>query len=493
MAQQKDTPLPEIVFGSSDRAVSRSLSRLRAEGTARRIAPRVYTTNLRDDPAAVVRRNLFVILGHLFPGAVLSHRSALEYGPSDDSAVFLTYTYSQKRQLPGLEVHLLKGPGPTDGDIALGGGLHVSEFARAYLENLQQTHRKSGHPKSLPVTMLEEKLGDMVRANGDEALDRLRERARALSVQLGMQSEFRKLEAIIGALLSTRPADVLSSPVAIARAFGLPYDQQRIELFQRLFQTLSRQEFTDRREQNTSEQSFAAFSYYESYFSNYIEGTVFTDDDARRVVDSGRPLPSRNEDSHDILGTYHIVSDRQEMSILPNSPEEMLELVLRRHAILLSARPDKHPGRFKDQNNRAGNSEFVDKTLVRGTIHQSYAFYALLRHPFARAAYMMFLVSETHPFLDGNGRMARIMMNAELVAGAQTRVLVPTVYRDDYLGALRALTRHGNADAYVRMLVRAHRFSAAIVGENRDEMRALLQQGNAFDESTEAKLMDPHG
>ena len=29
---------------------------------------------------------------------------------------------------------------------------------------------------------------------------------------------------------------------------------------------------------------------------------------------------------------------------------------------------------------------------------------------------MMFLVSEVHPFVDGNGRIARIMMNAELVA-----------------------------------------------------------------------------
>ena len=38
---------------------------------------------------------------------------------------------------------------------------------------------------------------------------------------------------------------------------------------------------------------------------------------------------------------------------------------------------------------------------------------ASLDDPIARAIYMMFLVSEVHPFDDGNGRMARIMMNAE--------------------------------------------------------------------------------
>ena len=29
--------------------------------------------------------------------------------------------------------------------------------------------------------------------------------------------------------------------------------------------------------------------------------------------------------------------------------------------------------------------------------------------------FMMFMISEIHPFLDGNGRLARVMMNAELV------------------------------------------------------------------------------
>ncbi|GAI76162.1 unnamed protein product, partial [marine sediment metagenome] len=28
---------------------------------------------------------------------------------------------------------------------------------------------------------------------------------------------------------------------------------------------------------------------------------------------------------------------------------------------------------------------------------------------------IMFVISEIHPFLDGNGRIARVMMNAELV------------------------------------------------------------------------------
>ena len=43
--------------------------------------------------------------------------------------------------------------------------------------------------------------------------------------------------------------------------------------------------------------------------------------------------------------------------------------------------------------------------------------YRTLDAPFRRAAFIHFLISEVHPFADGNGRMARVMMNAELVAG----------------------------------------------------------------------------
>ena len=128
------------------------------------------------------------------------------------------------------------------------------------------------------------------------------------------------------------------------------------------------------------------------------------------------------------------------------------------------------------------------RELVKGTLIKSYDFYQTLRHPFARAAYIMFVVSEIHPFLDGNGRIARVMMNAELVAADQTKIIIPTVYRDDYTGALRRLTRHSDPGAYVRMLSRAHEFSATIVGERTDELREQLEKSNAFLEHTEGKL-----
>jgi len=93
-----------------------------------------------------------------------------------------------------------------------------------------------------------------------------------------------------------------------------------------------------------------------------------------------------------------------------------------------------------------------------------------------------------HPFLDGNGRIARIMMNAELVKVGQSKIIIPTVYREDYMGALRKLTRQSDPQPYISMLERAHWFSALVYGEDRSAMQAFLEIGNAFLEHTEGKL-----
>jgi hypothetical protein len=60
--------------------------------------------------------------------------------------------------------------------------------------------------------------------------------------------------------------------------------------------------------------------------------------------------------------------------------------------------------------------EKINKLVYQQTLYTGeFDFYQTLALPFVCAAYIMFLISEVHPFLDGNGRMARVMMNEELV------------------------------------------------------------------------------
>lgn len=159
--------------------------------------------------------------------------------------------------------------------------------------------------------------------------------------------------------------------------------------------------------------------------------------------------------------------------------------------MFMEARPDKSPGEFKAKSNRAGNTVFVDPELVTGTLEKGFEFLQGLGEPLQRAIFTMFLVSEVHPFVDGNGRAARIMMNAELVAGGQERLIIPTAYRVDYLGGLKSLSQTGNPAPVIRMLDHAQRYTHAIDWSSLNAAQTMLAETGAFIEGENAKLKLP--
>jgi hypothetical protein len=477
----------ELIFSTTNRKENYKTSKLLQENKIRKIAPRIYSTNFEEAPSVIIKRNILEILGNLYPGAVLSHRSAFEFKPTTSNNLFVTYSYTKKIKLPGITINFLEGKGPVDGDNKMIGELYVASETRRFLENLQITKKSGPDSKTLSIPQIEEKLDDIFRIKGEEGLNKLRDKARDLSVALNLQKEFELLNKIIGALFTTKPANILKSDLALSRSIGLPFDRYRIEIFEILFHYLHNKAFQDHPENNLTPNSFRNFAFFEAYFSNYIEGTVFEVSEAKEIIDSGVPLPARSSDSHDILGTYQLVANKNEMKIIPKDENELLAILQSRHSVLLSARIDKHPGEFKIKNNRAGDTHFVDAKLVRGTLIHGFNYYKILTDVFARAAYMMFIISEVHPFEDGNGRIARVMMNAELVNRNQCKIIIPTVYREDYLLTLKKLTRDKDPVPYIDMLTKAHKFSANLNNDDYDVLYKYLETHNSFSEPDEGK------
>jgi len=152
----------------------------------------------------------------------------------------------------------------------------------------------------------------------------------------------------------------------------------------------------------------------------------------------------------------------------------------------MALRKDKKPGEFKTKMNVAGSTQFVKPKLVMATLERGFEMYRGLEYPFQKAVFMMFLVSEVHAFTDENGRIARIMMNAELVAADQQKIIIPTVYRNNYLAALKALTHNRQSAPLIRTLDFGQKYVQAIYWERYDEARAQMETTNAFIDPTEA-------
>lgn len=476
--------LPEIFVSHSD--ISSQVSQAVSRGELKKIGSRLYTKNMTDDPKIIARRHWYDLLPEYYPDALIADRTALENKPAEDGSVFIISSKKRITEIPGLIFNPRKGHGPLESDRPFINDLWISSEARAYLENMRLSRaRKGSVPRTLRQEEMEERLDKLFRIRGTEYVNNIRDRARKIAKRLDMQGEFEKLDELIGGMQGTRDANI-KSDIGKARKSQKPFDPDRVNLFMKLFGDLTGFAPNTRMAASMSQDERVNLSFFEAYFSNFIEGTEFEVDEAADIVFNNAIPAERPEDAHDVIGTFRIVSNYSEMAKTPKNFNDFIASLKNRHATIMILRKDKNPGQFKTRMNVAGSTQFVRPELVTATLERGFEIYRGLEYPFQKAVFMMFLISEVHPFTDGNGRIARIMMNAELVAADQQKIIIPTVYRNNYLAALRALTHNHQSTPLIRTLDFAQKYVQAVNWTTYAEARTQLATTNAFMDPTEA-------
>jgi fido (protein-threonine AMPylation protein) len=482
--QRKVGRWPELVVSSKEtrQAVYDAVRR----GELRQLASRIYSPNKRDEPAQIIRRHWLDVISRFFPRAVVSDRSATDPSLIVDGNVFVVHEGADRELiLPGLAVRARRGAGPLNSDIDFGGGqLYRASDARLLVENLIPARTRLGIRRRLTQHEIEEYLDRQLRRHGENWLKRVCDQIPQVAAALALPEEGKHAQALVREFLGTHTIRA-ESGVLKARLRGTPFDPDRLQLFQILGEYLARYE---RRTVEADASKQPEFPFFEAYFSNFIEGTEFELDEARRIVRTHEIPVTRPKDAHDILGTYELVSDPTEMSRRPSSGQELIDLLRERHRSLMSERSEVDPGGFKTRNNQAGGTTFVNWELVEGTLVEGFDIGRSLIEPFARALYLMFLVAEVHPFVDGNGRLARIFLNCELFAKGQQRILVPTSKRGDYLDALRLMSRRSRPELLARVMGDLQDYSAGVDWSAFDAAREELDADRAFEEISSGSL-----
>lgn len=464
------------LYFPKDTAESKALSKKYTAGTLKRIRQGIYTDAPYEEINDLVIKQWSKIVDYLYPTAIASHSTA-QYLKPIDGVVYITADIKVRKNVKiadSLTINIIPGDVNTLTERFLP-ELSRSAPARLLLENLQIAHGDTGAIKSLGKVWVEEKLCAFLDRYGEDELNRLRDLANKSAISLNMQREAKMLDFIVGSILSTRPITNLDSPSAIAHAKIEPFDNHRITLFHALADYLQRCELTPSPYcYNT--QGWRNLSFYESYFSNYIEGTEFEIDEAEKIVFEKTPINNRHQDSHDVLSVFGIVSDYSEMCVVPSSPLELINLLKERHALIMSERPETRPGEFKIEPNKAGDTSFVLPEHVEGTFTQAFPIYQSLPAGLPRAIFMQFLVAEVHPHDDGNGRLSRIMLNAELVANEEHKIIIPTVHRESYLNGLRQATRSGKFRTLTKVFANMQAYTASIDWSDYGEARETLER-----------------
>jgi hypothetical protein len=476
--------IPEVFVSSTD--ISAQVSQAVSDGKLKKLASRLYTKNFVDDPDVIVKRNWYHLLKEYYPDALIADRTALENRPSEDGSVFIISDKKRNTDLPGIIFNPRKGHGPLESDLSFINDLYITSEPRSLLENMRPSRaRNSSVSRTLSREEMEVRLDKLFRLKGDDYVNQIRDKARDIAKELDMTDEFRQLDDLIGSLQGTRESE-LKTTVAKARRGEEPFDPDRATLFLKLFEDLKKIAPDSRSASSLSQDERTNLSFFEAYFSNFIEGTEFEVSEAADIVFQNAIPTERPDDAHDVLGTFRLVSNYYEMNQLPADFDEFITKLKYRHAEIMAARKEKNPGQFKTRINVAGSTQFVHPDLVKGTLRKGFEIYRALEYSFHKAVYMMFLVSEVHPFADGNGRLARIMMNAELVSVQDQKIVIPIVYRNNYLAVLKALTNHQNSTPLIRTLDFAQKFTHSIDWSDFDLARDQLDTCHAFLDPNEA-------
>jgi len=469
--------MTKLLF-SLDKSTAQKFSLLAKQQKIRRISQGIYTDNLIDPMDRIVKTHWMQIVSHIVSQGILSFRTAVDLKPiayqKGLDIIFVTSSYTKTIRLPGLIIKVYKGDYENFCEQILP-HLAKSNIPRMLLENL--TIVRSSELKGLKTIAesgVEKYLARECQFQGEKRLNQIRDEAKEIALNFGYKNEYNKLTKIISALLSTQDDFSLKTAYAKAIAKKEPYDEERLRSFENLSIYLQKCLFK-KREYQFATTSFRNLSFFESYFSNFIEGTEFVIDEAEDIVFKGLEIYQRHADSHDVLAHFYLTNDYSSMNHIPSNALEFLDILKNRHAYLMKERPEKEPGEFKQKPNMAGNTYFVQPQNVVGTLKKGFEIYQLLQEGLQRALFMHYLISEVHPFNDGNGRLSRIMMNAELVKAGLFKIIMPTVCRDSYLGALRRATRDGYFQSYCKVIDQAQAYTESIDWNAYGDARAKIE------------------
>ena len=459
------------------------LSLLAKRGSAVRLAPGLYVVGATLPVEQLVRHHALSIISGVWPGGILCARTAFAGGIPDEGKFFITPAdASQRRQplaLPGLTIVAVEGPPRLPADMGLPDGLFLSGTARGLVENVSVRGRPAAWRAG--TSAVEDKIDELARTGGagriQAVLDQLEVIAGSFD-QAPVALVRSRLAAVLGSFSSV--AGTPTSARLVARLSGVPFDAHRFAMLAALVTTL---ENTPPRPRHLSApvSRWEWLPFFEAYFSNFIEGTEFGVEEARLIAVEGVVPESRPADAHDVAATYRLAIDAVGRARVPHSGAELVDILRERHATLMAARPDKTPGEFKTVPNYAGGYEFVQPELVVGTLERGFDELVRLVDPFARAVATMVLVTECHPFLDGNGRVARLAMNAELSAAGQVRIVIPTVFRPEYLSSLVGYSGGaGQGQSLISVLAYAQRWTTEVDWSTYDRANRQVAASNGY-------------
>ena len=193
----------------------------------------------------------------------------------------------------------------------------------------------------------------------------------------------------------------------------------------------------------------AYFRIGTTYTSNALEGNSLTLSETKVLLEDGITIGGKP--IRDCYGaTGHARAYDYMLEIARGGPLQFREEdILRLHALFYGGIDPDHAGRYREDQVFITGTEYIPPTAdevpgLMAKLVEDLNQRKNVTHPVLLAAYAHRRLVDIHPFQDGNGRTARLLMNLILANKGYCVVSIPPVLRHDYITALQQAQRSRN-------------------------------------------------
>lgn len=209
-----------------------------------------------------------------------------------------------------------------------------------------------------------------------------------------------------------------------------------------------------------------------TYSSNALEGNTLTISETKILLEDGITVGGRPlKDCYEAIGhgaAYDFMLElarRQDMNITE-------ETIRRLHQLFYQKVDADQAGQYREIQVYISGTDYIPPApeevprLMGHLVDQIHSSRTTL-HPIELAAMAHKRLVDIHPFVDGNGRTARLLMNLILVNTGYGVVSIPPVWRNDYINALSAARRLNDMEPFSKLI------AECVIETERDYCRLL--------------------
>jgi Fic family protein len=207
-----------------------------------------------------------------------------------------------------------------------------------------------------------------------------------------------------------------------------------------------------------------------AYSSNALEGNSLTETETKIVIEDGITIGGKPVRDHlEALGH----SEAYDLLFRLAKHKEITEANVKELHRLFYYRIDaKQAGKYRKHRVIITGTDFIPPAPDRipelmKTFVDRVPEIRVERHPVEFAAIIHRELVTIHPFIDGNGRAARLLMNLALLQAGYPLAIIPPILRRDYLDTLDK-THKGDDELFIK-------FVAGVCYESAKEYLRLLE------------------